>query len=100
MSSSTPRTVQIQIPEMVIPNPFFVPGHFSALVMFVGVYWFYIFRWISHAVLDISTLFVNVSALSAAFLRTSVLYFYHEKLVEIWYKCGRNLPKKRVIVLQ
>ena len=46
----------------------------SACVTFLGVCNVFIFRWISHAMLDISTLFVYVLAFSEAFLRTSVLH--------------------------
>ena len=42
--------------------------------MFLAIYWFNTFRWISRAKLDISTLFVYVSAFSEAFLRTSCMW--------------------------
>ena len=42
--------------------------------MFLSVKCFYIIRWISHAMLDIRTFLVNISAFIETFLRTSVLH--------------------------
>ena len=57
-----------------ITNVFFGADRFSACVTFLGVYCVYIFRCISHAMLDVSTLFVYVLVFSEAFLGTSVLH--------------------------
>ena len=65
--------------------------------MFLGVSSVIIFKWISHATckLDISTLFVYVSACSEAFLITSVLHACMQQVSpEEGIRAGQNVDEQ------